>query len=275
MDTEKQRPLNEKKDQSRSVQEQIGVPGDAAQEVMEGLHAEIEKSKVPWYHSSQIARILILVYSGVVLIFGVLAWWVHLNPVLPIDIFITQEFQEKQQPALKGLMLFVSAPGSFPFVLTTLIVLTAVAFWILRMRLEASILIVNSIVSGILNVLIKTLVGRPRPTANLVDIFQVASGLSFPSGHVMSYVAFWGLLFSFGIILFNRRRWWHFVLLVICAFFVVMVGPSRIYLGDHWASDVLGAYMIGGVLLGIVVWAYLYLRARGVLAPRGSFVGER
>src|SRR5439155_15395031 len=105
---------------------------------------------------------------------------------------------------------------------------TAAAFWIVRLRLEALFIVALSAVSSILNIGIKLLVGRPRPTAHLVDIFQQASGQSFPSGHVMSYVSFWGLLFSLGIILFKRDRWWNYVLLIVPALFVVLVGPSRI-----------------------------------------------
>ena len=128
-----------------------------------------------------------------------------------------------------------------------------------------------SAVSSILNWLIKYLVARPRPTASLVDVIQHAGGSSFPSGHVMSYVAFWGLLFSFGIILFKGNHWWRSALLIVSGLFVVLVGPSRIYLGDHWASDVLGAYLIGGLLLGGSLWIYLYLKERDVLAPRSRW----
>ena len=75
------------------------------------------------------------------------------------------------------------------------------------------------------------------------------------SEHVMAFLAFWGLLFCFGIIL----------LLVVSAVLIVLVGPSCVYLGDHWASDVLGSYLIGGALLGVTLWLYLNLKARGVL----------
>src|SRR5438105_1984765 len=77
-------------------------------------------------------------------------------------------------------------------------------------------------------------------------------------------------LFALCIILFRGKHWWRTALLIISALFFVLVGPSRIYLGDHWASDVLGAYLIGGIWLAMSLWLYLYLRGRGVLAPRGK-----
>ncbi len=233
----------------------------------EGVVEEVTASRRPWYHLSRTARILLLIYAVQLTLFGILAWWVHSNPVLPIDIAITREFQENPAPWLKITMLVISYPGS-SLLLPAFVILAAAIFLRLGLRLEALFIVALSAVSAGLNALLKLIVERPRPNAGLVEIFQAASGQSFPSGHVMAYLAFWGLLFSFGIILFRGKAWWRIVLLVVSALFVVLVGPSRIYLGDHWASDVLGSYLIGGVLLGLALWIYLQLKQRGVLETK-------
>ena len=235
---------------------------------MEQVQQEVDSGREPWYRSSRRTRILAIAYFIQFLLFTALAWFVHFNPVLPVDVAITQEFQENKAPWLQSFMVAVSFLGNQQIIFTGLILVTAIAFWLVRLRLEALIIVTLSIVSAVVNFLVKLLVSRPRPTTHLVDVFQRANGLSFPSGHVMSYVAFFGLLFSFGLILFNRKYWWHYALLIIPALFVVLVGPSRIYLGDHWASDVLGGYLFGGLLLGITLWIYLRLKAVGYLTPK-------
>jgi membrane-associated phospholipid phosphatase len=201
-------------------------------------------------------------------LFGLLAWFVHVHPILPLDVAITHAFQQKQAPWLRIAMLAISYPGSSPL-LPVLVILTAIVFWTIGVRLEAVFVAGLSAVSLLLNLLIKVQVGRPRPTGHLVHIIQTAIGYSFPSGHVMAYIAYWGLLFCFGVILFQGKHWWRTTLLVTSVAFVVLIGLSRIYLGDHWASDVLGAYLIGWVLLGLAIVVYLPLKERGVLqTPR-------
>jgi len=211
---------------------------------------------------------LLQVFALQLTLFGLLAWYVHFHPILLLDVAITHAFQQNQAPWLRTAMLAISYPGSSPL-LPVLVILTTVVFWTIGVRLEAVFVAGLSTVSLLLNLLIKVQVGRPRPTGHLVHIIQTAIGYSFPSGHVMAYIAYWGLLFCFGVILFQGRHWWRTTLLVISAAFVVLIGPSRVYLGDHWASDVLGAYLIGGVLLGLAVVVYLPLKERGVLqTPR-------
>ncbi len=212
------------------------------------------------------ARLLIITYLVIFVLFLVLAWFVHVYPVWPVDVAITQEFQEHRLPWLKSFMIGISFLGSHVLPFASLIFLTAVLFWLVRLRLEAVFIVGLSVVSVALNQLIKYVVSRPRPTSSLVEIWQYANGQSFPSGHVMSYLAYWGLLFSLGFLLLKRDRWWHYLFLIISGLFVLLVGPSRIYLGDHWASDVLGGYMFGGLLLGIALWLYLSLKEKGVFA---------
>ena len=241
---------------------------EEAEEVVEEARQGIAAARRPWYQTVKWGRILIAVYAILFVLFGLLAWWVFYHPVLAIDVTITREFQENQSPWLRYTMIAISFIGNVSLLSLGLIILVTVLLWIIDLRLEAVLVAAVSAVNSILNGLIKYIVGRPRPTSNLVDVIQQAGGQSFPSGHVMAYVAFWGLLFSFGIILFKGNHWWRTALLIISGLFVVLVGPSRIYLGDHWATDVLGAYLIGGLLLGVSLWIYLILKERGVLAPK-------
>lgn len=243
------------------------------EQAIEGAKEEITAARRPWYEAVHWGFILIGVYAIQLTLFALLALWVHMHPILPVDVAITQEFQESQSPWLRFTMLAVSYPGSNSILFSLLVLLTAMLFWELGLRLEALVISGLSVVSAVLNGVIKLLVARPRPKAPLVEILQAVSGQSFPSGHVMAYIAYFGLLFSLGIILFRGKRWWRMALLIISAFFVVIVGPSRIYLGAYWASDVLGAYLIGGVLLGTALWLYLWLKKKGVLATKGR--GEK
>ena len=266
-DVQQKEPLKKehKEGHASSIEDEIE---EEAQEVVQEAKQEVAAARRPWYQTVKWGRILIVVYAIQLSLFALLAFWVSIHPVLAIDVTITHEFQENQSPWLQFTMAAVSYMGNVAALSFGLVVLAGVISWAVDLRLEAITIVVLSLVSALLNGLIKTIVARPRPNASLVEIFQAAGGNSFPSGHVMSYVAFWGLLFSFGVILFQGARWWRIALLIISALFVVLVGPSRIYLGDHWASDVLGAYLIGGLLLGITLWIYLNLKERGVLAPR-------
>ena len=241
-----------------------------AENIIGETQEEVAAARRPWYQTRRWGLILLAVYGILLALFTLLAVWVAYNPVLAIDVTITRAFQENQSPWLRYTMIAASFIGNVSALSLGLIILAAVLFWMVDLRLEAIMVVVVSATSALLNWLIKLVVARPRPSASLVEIIQATSGQSFPSGHVMSYVAFWGLLFSLGVILFRGKRWWRTALLIISALLVVLVGPSRIYLGDHWATDVLGAYLIGGLLLSLSLWIYLNLRGRSVLAPTGK-----
>jgi undecaprenyl-diphosphatase len=87
-----------------------------------------------------------------------------------------------------------------------------------------------------------------------VRMLRHMGGYSFPSGHVVTYVAFFGFAAHLaGIDVHSPTLSW--LIILPCAGMIALVGPSRIYLGAHWASDVLGAYLLGGLWLGLVTRA--------------------
>jgi undecaprenyl-diphosphatase len=59
-----------------------------------------------------------------------------------------------------------------------------------------------------------------------------------------------------------KRSAWRTGLLVILGSLIVLVGASRIYLGQHWPSDVLGAYLLGSLTLVVIIWFYRWGKKR-------------
>ena len=118
-------------------------------------------------------------------------------------------------------------------------------------------------------IVIKEIVGRPRPTGDLVHVMEHLESYSFPSGHVMHYVVFCGLL---TFILGMRVRRGRQLKMVQIAFVVglVAMSVSRIYLGAHLASDVLGAYGFGAVVLIGAVWVWRHYEDRMVRGGAGT-----
>lgn len=107
-------------------------------------------------------------------------------------------------------------------------------------KLYKYMVIVNIITVFILNQILKIIVNRERPVGNrLIDV----SGYSFPSGHSMVSMAFYGLFIYLAYKHIENKK----IRYLICTFLTVLIlaiGISRIYLGVHYASDVAGGFLI-------------------------------
>ena len=119
---------------------------------------------------------------------------------------------------------------------------------------------VNLVLATLLNLLLKTLVQRPRPEGYRL---VAESGFSFPSGHSMVAMAFYGLLIWM-VWRYEKDALVRWLGVIGFGLVIVLVGLSRIYLGVHYASDVLAGFCASIAWLGV----YTKLLAPIFLTPR-------
>lgn len=144
---------------------------------------------------------------------------------------------------LTDIALIITTLGSAYVILPVCLILIII-FW---KKIEGLAISINLIISFLANQILKRIVARPRPTEyRIVEEL----GYSFPSGHSMVSMAFYGLL----IYLIYRKvknpyiKWLSCTLLTILIF---LIGLSRIYLGVHYASDVIAGFCISAAYLAL------------------------
>lgn len=182
-----------------------------------------------------------------------------------VDLWFTREVQRITNPAFREVMIATSWVG-YGLRVWLMALGAALLLWRLRWRHEAVCLLVSAGGGGLLSMLIKLAVARPRPAASLVNVYLLHPTNSFPSGHVVSYVTLFGFLF-YVVYVRLARSWPRTLLLTLLAMPVALVGLSRVYLGAHWLSDVVGGYGLGALWLFVAVEAYWWLRARRATGP--------
>ena len=121
-----------------------------------------------------------------------------------------------------------------------LIILTILLLVVLKNKKVGLSICINLVVVTILNQLLKRLLQRPRPTE-----FRIIeeTGYSFPSGHSMVSMAFYGYLIYL-IYRFVKNKYLKWISIVLLSLLICLIGISRIYLGVHYTSDVLGGFLI-------------------------------
>lgn len=206
----------------------------------------------PWrrYRASVFQGYLI----GAAVVFLLLAVLAHTIAYFTFDVTITREVQEFRAGWFDVLMRALSWIGFAPQV-------NVISFLILLflygsgLKWEAVVTCASMVGISALGLGIKLLVDRPRPSADLVNVISQLRDYSFPSGHVLHFTAFFGFLLFLAYTLL-KHSWWRTLLIVILGGMVASVGLSRIYEGQHWASDVLAAYLLGSIWLALSVYFY-------------------
>lgn len=123
---------------------------------------------------------------------------------------------------------------------TCLITITILLLILIKNKKIGLITLNNLVAITILNQILKIVLKRPRPTE-----FRIINetGYSFPSGHSMISMAFYGLLIYL-IYKKIKNKYLKATLIIILLLLILAIGISRIYLGVHYVSDVIGGFLI-------------------------------
>jgi membrane-associated phospholipid phosphatase len=206
---------------------------------------------------------LIISFFALVISFIILSFLVVQHPIPNLDVQISLFVQKIQSPILDQIMLGISFFGELPWSLI-MVLLVASIFFIAKFRREAYF--ITSILSSALVILgIKNIIDRPRPTEFYVRLVEINRFQSFPSGHVMSYVLFFGFII---ILMRNLKTIPHRlkqIITFISAFLMILIPFSRIYLGAHWLSDTIGGFILG--LICLYPLCYFYFKKETGIKP--------
>lgn len=203
---------------------------------------------------SALAYLMVLIAMA----FVALTLAIVLMPLPDLDKNVSKAVQSFQSPALYKVMLLVSDFGVMPFSVL-MVLITALVFFLFKYKREA-LFVLFTLFCGVASTLIKYLVDRPRPAAPFVQVMEKTRQQSFPSGHVNFYVLFFGFIL---VLMFHMNSIPKLVRMVVGGFsagMILLVPYSRIYLGAHWFTDVLGGILLGSLLL--YVNSYYYLRKK-------------
>ncbi|MDO8554974.1 MAG: phosphatase PAP2 family protein [bacterium] len=165
------------------------------------------------------------------------------------ELSIINFIQTFRSPFLDKIMETVTIFGAWRTMLPVVILIVLYFFW--KKRASYAVALAVSTGLGELIVLIlKNLIQRPRP--NIANVLITANDFSFPSGHSFVAVSFYGLMAYF-LFRLSKTKLQKIASVGLGILVILSIGFSRIYLGAHWPTDVLGSYVIAGALVAVII----------------------
>lgn len=179
----------------------------------------------------------------------------------PVDLMIFEKIKPVVSSINNRVMLFITYLGKHQFLIPANLILIFYFLLVDRQNWFSIRVITIAISSLVLMLLLKQLFQRKRP---LSPLLKAAKGLSFPSGHAIMAVTFYGLL----IYILQHTidsNWLKLLVTILLILLILAIGFSRIYLRVHYASDVLGGFIIGLlwllISLAVIKWLEGYVHS--------------
>lgn len=180
-------------------------------------------------------------FTVFIIIFGIIAYFVINHQTGYFDSFVYNVITFFKTDYLTGFYKFITFFASEVMILLVSLVLIIV----FKNKKYGAFALLNAISILILNILLKLIFMRDRPY-DLMIITE--SGYSFPSGHAMASLGFYGFIIYL-LWHFNITKRMKILFSIMLSILILLIGMSRIYLGVHYASDVLAGYMVSGAYL--------------------------
>jgi undecaprenyl-diphosphatase len=204
-----------------------------------------------------VSRVFVMSLFSLML-FSLVAIMIRADRLVDFDHTVIRAVQSQEAPYITSIMKFFTEIGSPKIVVILCLFIIFFLYKVLHHRMELLLFIGVVVGSPILNLLLKEIFQRARPDLHvLIEI----GGYSFPSGHAMNAFTVYGILtFLLWRHIFNKSG--RTLLLIVSSFFIIMIGVSRIYLGVHYPSDIIGGYFASGFWLAASIWFFQWYMER-------------
>lgn len=190
--------------------------------------------------------------------FSLISLFISDHKIISFDRTLIDQIQGLESPYLTSLMKLLTFIGSTPFVIVLSLCLIFFLYKVLHHRLELILFIGALGGTAVLNEILKHLFRRTRP--HLHRLIE-ATGYSFPSGHAMSAFTVYVIL-SFLLWRHIPSRWGRTLLIIFSTVMILGIGISRVYLGVHYPSDIIGGYLASGFWLTVAIWFFQYYKEK-------------
>lgn len=188
-----------------------------------------------------------------ILVFVMLTALIHTTDVQSFDLRLSLAIQSTHGLFLDRIMEGFTYLGSIGTVL--IVVAVAVVFFLKVKKGKTAGIIIVSLLSYPVNVIIKNFIERNRPYSSIVRVLSPNSGFSFPSGHAMISMTVYGII-AYLLWVYLKEGRQRIITLVTATLVIFFIGLSRIYLGAHWPTDVIGGWIAG--LVSILLLAEIH-----------------
>ncbi|HEY1025813.1 MAG TPA: phosphatase PAP2 family protein [Sphingobacteriaceae bacterium] len=197
------------------------------------------------------ALLAFLLFAAAIVVFILISGYVFVGRREDFDLAVFRFLDGFVSEANNTVMLFITQLGNHQFLIAANLTLIVYFLFIRRHKWYSIKVPAVALGSVAIMLFLKQWFNRARPE---IPLLEPALGLSFPSGHAMSSVTFYGLLIYFIWKQSKMSFAWRRLLVALLVLLILLIGLSRVYLRVHYASDVVGGFCTG------IIWLFVAIK---------------